>query len=394
MPRNSTTRGGIDDRVRLLLSGTEVLLAESYEVASSIFEQPTAFRLRMGYDGIAKKLVDLYPPGTEFELYVGDTRQHSGLLDGFEIQGDDGTTIDFVGRDWMRILQDSYADGEKTVQGATYRGLVEFALEQTGVDAVALSVTQTANRIATTGAAVPISISARNVDEVIVERGSRKILYQHVQTQLSERLFDFVKRYLDRAGLFLWAAAEPRSFVLGVPNTSQPPLYRIERGSSHSPARRVSFRQFAQPPRYARCLVYGRSGGKYAGRSRVMGRAEDPQMLAWGLNTELVVRDSNVADVAQATRHAYRKLAEGKKDQTGLSYEVDGHTTDSLYGGGRVVWAPDTMVHVIDKDIGIDGLYWVDRVLRRREDGSGESGGTTTLLELRSPDDLIFGDDE
>ena len=379
-----------EDRVTLEIGGHRVAISESYEVSSSILEQPSNFTLRMGYNGSVKELIKSYPPGSEFKLFIGGTLQASGFTDGFQVNGDDGNSVDFVGRDWMRILQDTYCTSEKTLNGATYLSLVQFALDNTKYTDTHIITSAHSNRSIVTGTGNNAVISPSDINDTIVEAGVKKVLYNHIQTRLSENLLYFVRRYLDRAGLFLWAGANPRTFVLGSPNTMQNPLYQIERGSGTAPARRIVYKQLTQPPRYARCKIYGRASGKEGNRSRIFGEAVDQQMLDWGIDTEVCIRDANVANVDQAISKAYRKLAEGKRDQTELAYEVAGHSTKGLLPGqDRVIWSTDTMVHVIDSDLGIDGKYWIDRVVRRRSDHEG----TTTQLYLRDPSVLIFGNE-
>jgi hypothetical protein len=67
---------------------------------------------------------------------------------------------------------------------------------------------------------------------------------------------------------------------------------------------------------------------------------------------------------------------------------MSGHSTPSLVGGGRAVWAPDTIVEVNDELLGITGTFWVAQVTHMRNPKS------TSLIELMRLGDLVFGTDE
>jgi prophage tail gpP-like protein len=56
----------------------------------------------------------------------------------------------------------------------------------------------------------------------------------------------------------------------------------------------------------------------------------------------------------------------------------------------RAVWAPDTVVRVLDDEHGISGDFWIEGVTFR----GSSSHGTTTELTLMRPEDLVFGEGE
>jgi prophage tail gpP-like protein len=79
-------------------------------------------------------------------------------------------------------------------------------------------------------------------------------------------------------------------------------------------------------------------------------------------------------------------MAESRRQGWRLSYTVAGHTAGCPLGG-RVNWAPDTLIEVNDERLGIrEEVFWVESVTFN---GSPQS---TTTIELMRPRDLIFGD--
>ena len=63
------------------------------------------------------------------------------------------------------------------------------------------------------------------------------------------------------------------------------------------------------------------------------------------------------------------------------------HTVPAI-GGGRCVWAPDTIVEIDDQEIGVQGEMWVESVQFRREPH------TTTRIVLMRPDDLLYATED
>jgi prophage tail gpP-like protein len=388
MTFTSSDRGGLSDVVTLRLDGREVGIVEHYEVQSSVLEQPSTFALALGHSDVAADVLKKYPPRTPFELLVAGKVQHVGRLDGVEVRGDEGTTIDFHGRDGLAALHDTYVGAETSLAHSSYLDLVEHALEACGFKDHTVLFTAATDRVAR-GGVKPALTRAKTATEVVVEEHAKKTLVQTAQSQLGETYLDFVRRYLDRAGLFLWALSSPNSFMLGQPNVTQPPVSRLVRSRAGSNARLEMYRNLGAPPRYATCMVVGRSGGKKYGRTRIRRGFEDAEMAAWGYTNTLVLRDVGVANEAQAEMHARRKLAEGRRHGWMLSYTVEGHTFVPLGGGDRRVWIPDTTVQVQDDLLGLNATYWIESVSWRRGD---EGQGTTTTLALMRPGDLLFGD--
>jgi prophage tail gpP-like protein len=111
-------------------------------------------------------------------------------------------------------------------------------------------------------------------------------------------------------------------------------------------------------------------------------------MVAFGITRPLVLRDANVNNADQAVFYARRKIAETRRAGWSLVYTVAGHTIPSLATGARAVWSPDTIVNVIDDEMGLSGPYYIERCVYRR------GPQTSTELVLQRPSDLVFGSDE
>lgn len=390
--------GRVDDRVRLVVGNEEILIAESYEVAVGVMTQPAAFSLRTGHGGVARDLLERFSPGRAFELRIGDVRQAVGRIDDPEADSSDGaTTVSVRGRDILATLHDADITADRSFRDATFAQLVEAALKDVGLAYVPVVSSNAANREGRAGVKVRAKApkpepSRRTVEEIIAGTGQPVApaagpAYYAVQARAGETWFGFLKRYLDRAGLFLWAAADG-ALVLAEPTVEQAPVARLvrRRGAVWNEVNvlRASYRN-ATSPRISRAIVYGRGGGFKFGRSKARVEVEDPEMVAYGIHRPRVIRDENVRTEAQAEHFARRAIAESARAGWQLRYTVAGHTTPAI-GGGRAVWTPDTMVEVEDDEIGIHGAFYLESCVYRR------GPETTTELTLMRPEHLIFGE--
>jgi prophage tail gpP-like protein len=381
--------GDLDDRVRVVLAGEDILVAESYEVTKSILTQPSTFSLRFGWGDVLRGLLAKAIPNTPFQLLVGDTPCFTGALDGPEASSDasSGGTLTVHGRDALAPVHDAFITTETSYQDSTYALMVtaEIARVATGLQPL-IFYSNDANRKLTTG----IGVKPTAEPDVDPQQASTGPTAKQLRTRIGERVYEFLKRELDRAGLFLWAAGDG-SFVLSEPNGNQPASYRIvrQRGQTRNAVNVISVHYKTDSAgRYSEATVYGRGGGKKFGRTKVHGSFVDEEMTGWGFNRPLVLRDANVNNAVQAEFYARRKLAETRRAGWTLVYTVAGHTVPSLATGERAVWAPDTVVDVRDDELGLAGSYYLEKCVYRR------GPQTTTELTLMRPADLVFATGE
>lgn len=382
--------GGAKDEVVLRLAGEDVVIAESYDIDCSFLTQPAAFAIHLGSDVTAREIAEAYPPRTPFEIRINGRTVQSGLVDGTEISGPP-TSVTIHGRDYLQVIHDAFVRQEKTFTNATFAQLVEGALKDVGYPKATLVFTNTSNRKAITGGNVNLYSEPKFTAEDRIDSVGGGKLFRTPQSKLGEKWYDFLKRHLDRVGLFLWNSGQLDAgqpvFVISEPNPKQAPLYRIlnrrgERGE-------VSVLKYQRgndaKPRYSDVAVYARGGGKSFGRGKAKGLYADTEMEALGYERSLTIRDADCVNEKQAVYLARRKLAETRRAGKTVSYTVAGHTTTSLRGE-RVVWAVDTMVDVDDDETGIHQAMWIEGVHFSR------SGSTSTTLKLMFPEDLLFGD--
>lgn len=385
---------GKEPRVELVLNGNRVLFAERYNVRMSILTQPAAFSLTLGTGGDLVELLDSIAPNQPFQLRIDGRQVMTGFLDGSSSSGTTGL-LQVEGRDALAPLHDYGMLQEQTFKDATYAQLVRKVMDVVGLKDTKLVFSNRANRAAIMGfdpqrgrvegqAAGQVP---RAVESLSLETGQGGGIKKHVQSQLGERAYEFLKRHLDRAGLFLWAAADG-SYVLSEPNTAQAGLMMILRSQGSTPEFSTVLDHTYQnktADRYSSVVVYTRGETKKAGRAQAQATVVDSEMTAWGFNRPLALRDPNADTLQKAEFMARRKLAESRRKGWRLTYRVSDHQAGSK-AGKRLVWAPDSMVDVQDARLGLSGFYWIETVI------FASDPQRSTTVELMRPEDLVFGE--
>ena len=410
---------GTDD-VRLVVNGQDILIAESWDVHEGILEQPMVWSLSLGSGSTAADILGLAPKGTPFQLFVGGALQATGVTEGVTASGGgkQGTVVTIKGRDPLAELYSSSVVSAQSFTNVTYLDLTWRALLAVGlvtgatVDPAQLASSNDANRIIKTGKTVKVLIPPRPVDQVVTDTdGSTETVTQSnvLQARLGENWLHFLRRYLDTAGLTLWAAADG-TFVLSEPNVNQAPLYQIIRQAGPNAQQRygnvVSYRfQDDATHRHSFAIAYSKGGGRGLGRQVTSGEQVDDEMMAvtaWSVpldangiaivgardrRRKISFRESSAQNREQCEAFCERKLLEERREGWQLHYVVAGHTLP-LFGGGQgatAVITPDTVVQVSDAELGISNQPFYIESLRR-----SRSPQTTTEIRLMRPQDVTM----
>jgi prophage tail gpP-like protein len=396
---------GVDDLVRLVLGGTTIAIAERWDIRESILSQPPAWSIQLGWSDVAKQLIQSYPPGTPAQLFIGSALQFTGVT---EARGADqppggGTTVIIRGRDRLKVLFKSSVRAEISCNVTTYADLVWFALQQVGLvpmgsgkaDPNILVRSNAANRSIKAGVPVTEILPHRTVQQILDDTGlggpNVGVVNTTPQAKIDETWYRFLRRHLDVAGLFLWAAADG-TYVLSTPNADQKPTYRLDRliGQPNNAGANVvgvSFEDNTEQ-RHSEAVIYGRGGGRIAGRGKSKGDFVDAEIQGYGFDEPIVFRNRHVNCGAEASYFARRKIGEERRSGWHLEYTVSGHSLPFIDGPSqRAVLVPDTVVLVHDEELGFDGPFYIESVVRKRDPK------TTTTIRLMRPEDLVFGAD-
>ena len=423
-PSAGDTVGNLNDRVRLTLGSDEIVIAESWDVQESVLSNPTSWTMELGWGRTSAALLKAYPPGTPYRLYVGGALQMTGTVDGRGAKQSpgSGTSLRFRGRDALAPLESSDITAQVTFANPTYPELVWHALQAVGIapktpltlvaapdgngqvstallgggtmtmtSAGGIPVLRTsnaANRSIKAGVKITEVAPVRTVDEYLaLPSGVIGVQKVDLQGKVSESWHRFVRRYLDRAGLFLWAAADG-GIILTQPNIQQKPAYAIVRRRSGNTSNVIGM-DFDDDTsrRHSSYVIYSRGGGKKHGPAKAKGEFADDEMNAYGLDRPGCIRDATAQSGAEAAFLARRRLCEERRSGWRLSYTISGHTlpVNTQAGAARATVVHDTLVHVEDDELGLMGNFYIEAVRKRR------GPETTAELHLVRPTDLVFG---
>lgn len=386
------------------LGGDRLTALESWDVNEGVLTQPSSFSLSFGWSNISAGLFRKYPKNTPFTLFIGGNPQATGRTDGVEVNQPPGgaSTITIKGRDLLKKLHDTYVKANTPVAVGTYADLVWFALYTCGLvtsktsDPNILKTDNAANRQIKAGVPITAIAPHRTVQQLLLNEFPAGATAPNVasvtvtpKAKVGETWLRFVRRYLDRAGLFFWANADG-TFTLAAPDGNQPASYAlIRRAEDPNKTGNIIGCRFSDDAtdRHTEAVIYGRGGRKQAGRGKAKGVFTDQELIDAGYDTQpICFRDCNVHTPAEAEFFARRKLAEERRDGYRIEYTISGLTLPFLGGGGgeRAVVTIDTVVSVYDEHLGIEDNFYIESVRRSR------APQTTTTMRLMRVEDLIF----
>lgn len=383
---------GRQDIVSLVLGGETVIQSESYQVKSAILTQPSAFSMRLGTGDSLAKLLAKYPPNTPFQLKINDITYQTGRTDsrGSAATGHDELVLG--GRDLLSVIHDGSIPEEFTLSDPTYGDMIKKVLVTNGLTDAALVGSNAANRGMMCGTKRDLELEGpRDALGEKVENEAKGVPDRKLEAHFGERWLEYIHRHIGHAGLFLWSAADGKTFILSEPNPSQVPLYQLLRKykttNGVSNACTIISETFNDDTvgRCSECRVYTRGASKKKGRQQAQGIAHDKEMVGYGFTRVHVEKDVNAKTPKRAEFWARKWVAESIRRGWRLSYKVYGHTTKSMIGE-HVCWTPDTVVYVDDEKLGLRGNYYIEGVT------FDASPHTTTTLDLMRIDSLIFSD--
>lgn len=374
----------------------------------------------------------LYPPsvlgqirgGAKVLFQINGKTQGGGYVDQVDVHNDghqSGTVLRCSGRDSFGPVVDSGADPALlTFQpSATIEDVVRGVFEPFGFANVAVS--NDANLSVMTGIRTTTRKKGRPIKSTVIAR--------KLKPYPSETCFDFVMRFLSRAGLWCWPSADQTTVIVDVPHFDMGSMFQIARKRSFDRSNVIngSFREDAsnQP---SMILAAGTTQGgdiPHAGMKVIVpneltgvdvDQAREGKVLTLlpgglGLVSRYpsakyfyprdeflgfatlfrnypharpwFVVDSHSKTIDELVKFAYKELSLKQQQMWTAHYTVEGHCQV------HVPWAVGAMVDV-DDDVG-DGFHgpmWI----RGRTFRKDRHGGTTTDLHLILPNTLQFSE--
>ncbi len=391
------------DHIVLKLGDSEIKIAESYEVKISVFQQPSAFSLRLGNGDATSEILQIARPGTPFELRIftgGSPRLvMAGRIDSRHVPSAAHTQVEVRGRDYMAHLFDSYFEEEQDFPQKDFLSLTRAVMDKAGLTEAKghyIQVINDVNRFLLTGVKAKVRGQGTDLANELYTgalAGTGELVYKTLKAKLGTKYFDFLQTQFKLAGMFFWASPD-KTFVLARPLAKQDASFFLIRsgGSKRSNVIDCSFNDDTTM-RHSKAIVYGRSGGGKKGVEICRGEFVDNEMLNYGFDKNIIVQDADVKTAKECEFVARRIIAEERRNGWKLEYTVPGHMVPSNNSySGDAVWGPDTIVNVDDDELHIyddDSLnfktnFYLEAVTYSR------NPQTQTKLHLVRPGDLLF----
>jgi prophage tail gpP-like protein len=377
--------------VTLSIDGYQIGYVHRYEVEYGIFTQPGTFTISVGWSQSAGKLIKSIKPYMPFKLNVGGKPAFSGRLDSIVVrEGGEGTEVVLTGRDNIGDLFRYKIDRDIHFSKSTYVGLLNDVLEYINISPRV--VLGDATEIANKRLGKPVRRYGIALDpdtEQFLIKESVSTINSNISAKLGDTFYSFLKAYFDRSNLFLWSGTD-NEFILSRPNTKQDPVCQLLRGrdldslKNRANCKLVEYKNDISD-RHAFIHTNVRVGTTKAGRTSMIGSVTDEEVLALGLRNFRSVRDKKTNNAKQAEDMGKRILAEERRKSNRLIYVTAGHRTKST-GGAEIVYTPDTIVRILDEELGIDAPYYLETVKHKRDIGSG----TTSQLTFVKPEHMVF----
>jgi len=404
---NDLTRTNSQDVVSVNLNGQELgfgvgdetglAIVESYEVKISVFQQPAAITVRLGWGGNVAALAKHATPNSPISFSIAGTRIFKGVVYSRGVPTAQSTLLELKARDYMARLFDDEIQDEISFTNKTYFSLTRTVLNIVGMaeqpNTFKLFADNDANRaVISRNRKKRSGKSKTQIVEQIetgVGAGGAKIVRTTIKANAGTSYYNFLQEQYKLAGLFLWCTADA-NFVLARPTADQEPAYTIlvKKGQPLTPARMVDrVYEDNATQRHTGYIVYGRAGTGTNGRTMLVGQYVDQEMAGYGFNHNRVIHDEDVKSQAEADYVARRACAEERRQGWKLEYTVSGHILPSTKGtSGFLIWAQDMVCRVDDFELDIHENFYIQDVTFRR------NPHMTTTIALMRPEDLVFAE--
>lgn len=371
------------DYAVVTIGSTRLETWQSYELVSDLTVAADAWSLSMPLAGTyeqRRELMRRVREGVRVSIYVAaepdagpsiEALQVTGIVDKVSGTGArQGATLRLQGRDNGGLLASASVDPRLAITSeTTLVRMVEQMVEPFGMTVITepvlarelltgLSQSETAARLARQRARAAgthgstSSARARRGRGGLIGADVQRVPMREARPHVGETVWEFIDRHCRRFGVMPWI--DPRGrLILGAPDYDQEPLFRLRRvlGGDGNEPNNILEGGFTEgwSELASEVTVYGRSHGSDASRSRFVGHATNPLVHVY---RPVVLQDASCLSSEEAQRRAEAEIGAQKEEAFSLEYEVAHH------GQGSRLYAVDTVIDVLDEEVGIEGLFY------------------------------------
>jgi prophage tail gpP-like protein len=336
-------------------------------------------------------------PDTVVRLELGEDHDLAaiGIIDDQFEHGDrTGNWLDLSGRDGMSILQDNDCQmANARISNTTLPELAARIVEPYRGKGIPYGVyaDNNSNRDLLTGHKKPLKSRFGEVKPKQIRTSAGvisifgagalgkndvpidfvKLPIEEARPHPGENEYKFLDRHAANLGVMMMMSADG-NLIFFRPDYNQPVTFELRRYLRNKTAQNNILsggvrRNTANTA--TRVKMLGHTSGKAGAKTQVTAVAE--METSYVFPRTKVIRDGHAKDKSRAQKEANRALARANTNLTTLEYTMQGHAQDGL------IYAPDTIAHVVDELCDIDGIYYITaRSIRKSR------GETLTTLKL------------
>ncbi len=356
-----------EEPVRMKVGGENFEDWLEVDIDSDIFTPADAFSLT-GTMPDPKRL-KLFREGVGVDVYVGDDRQMSGIVDDVEITIGAQARIAISGRDRASYLVDAEAKAQR-FSHYTLKTLAEaLLLPEWGIKHVIGDSEE--NRKVQQGKKEKERFKqGRKVANVL----GKSVVRKETKIDVGQTVANILDAHCKRDGAIWWMTAQGDLFI-GKPQYTQAASYEFlcyKPGNPESkrnnilPGMRVK-RSMAD--RYSEIVVVGESGvdstsasNTYspdtpveAKRKKHRAVAHDDDLVARGIKRRMIIEDHDALSSKMCQEKANEDVQKRRLQGLVINISVDGFKQDGK------LFTVDTIAKVVIEEAGIDGEYWISQ---------------------------------
>ena len=381
----------------------------SYEYTQDFLTPSDRWSFTIDQDEISEVELIAITPRTRVEAWIDGQRQMVGYVDDISVHAarGSGTVMTIEGRDWLSPAVDCHVDPKSRFKTTmTIEQVVQEVFAPFGINAIADD--NTANRNAITGAIYGTRTSKKG-------KPLKNVIAHELKPYPNEGAFEFASRVTQRAGLWIWPAADGQTVVVGQPDFDQDVRYQLRHtlgdNGIHNNVE-MSDVKFSGKDQPSVIIATGfGGGGVYAksslkagifnpavdidneARSEIVDAYPEIKFLSLPASTAvftpytepgarpLFLYDAESHNQAELESYVYRQLSLLLRKSFASHYTIEGHKLN-----GQPI-AIDTVIDVDDDRSNVHDACWV--LGRHFMKNSGQP--TKSTLELIRRGSLIFG---
>lgn len=401
--------------LKLLDLGKTISSWKSYSFGNDFMNANTSWTFEVADDNVFN-LIGNVQNGQRIAVLVNGAVAATGYLDQITVDSSahSGTVLHLRGRDGLGPMCDACMDPKFNFDGLeTPKAILEKLSKPFGFTSVEPQHFENVGKLTTASTVLGVDEAGKK----IVEKHITAPMNSKLKPHPGEGIYAFCERLGRRFGYHIWSSVDAKTLIVGSPTFNSKPLYRIVHGNqphSDNPYNLAIDSEmvvdWTQQP--SAIVAEGHGGGGHFKKQAIAAlmvnelihefdnneikalkkQYKEAKVITKKINAKkppfvitpsfikpMFVHDDSSFDIKQLSNFVRRLMADHQSQFLTIRYTVNRHSQS--YQGNKYVWAPNTMVTVIDSVNNIKQDMWI----KSRTFTKDRTGGTKTTIECILP---------